>query len=160
MASTFTFTDLTVNSLLTASGTNTVSGATTFSNTTVGLRLDFEILATGNKTVTAAMSGRTFMATAATGTQTFTLPDAGTVAGYFYKFIAGDAGGEVLVTPAAGDKIRCKATEDAGASVAPVAGTGIKNTAATNVLGDHIELVFDGVDTWHMTGQSGIWAAQ
>ena len=146
--STFTFTDLAVSTSLANTGTN------------AGNRLEFEIVASGNKTVTAAMSGRTFMATAGSGTQTFTLPDAGTAAGLFYKFICGDAAGEILITPASGDKIRCKATEDAGASVAPAAGTGIKNTAATNVLGDHIELVFDGVDTWHMTGQSGIWASQ
>lgn len=137
-----------------------LSGTTTFSGATNGLRRDFETVAAGDKTVTAAMSGRVFMATAASGTQTFTLPDAGTTAGMYYQFICGHASGEILVTPVSGDKIRIKATEDAGASVAPAAGTGIKNTAATNVLGDHMELVFDGVDTWHMVGQSGIWASQ
>lgn len=125
-----------------------------------GVAVTAEVVASGDKTVTTGMSGRTFLATAASGTQTFFLPDAGTTSGYFYKFICGNVGGEILINPATGDKIRCKATEDAGASVAPAAGTGIKNTAATNVLGDHIELVFDGVDTWHMTGQSGIWASQ
>lgn len=141
-------------------GTLTVNGAATFAAATIGLRDDFEILATGDKTVTNAMSGRIFMATAASGTQTFTLPNAGTTVGLKYVFICGDAGGEILVTPATGDKIRIKATEDAGASVAPAAGTGVKNTAGTNVLGDHLHLVFDGVDTWHMVGQSGIWASQ
>ena len=146
--STYTFTDLAVSASLANTGTS------------AGSRLEAEVVASGNKTVTAAMSGRVFLATASSGTQTFTLPDAGTAPGYLYKFICGHADGEILITPAAGDKIRCKATEDAGASVAPAAGTGIKNTAATNVIGDHIELVFDGVDTWHMTGQSGIWASQ
>lgn len=144
----------------TLSGNMTFSGSTTFTGATAGLRRDFETVASGDKTVTAAMSGRVFMATASSGTQTFTLPDAGTTAGYYYQFICGYASGEILINPATGDKIRIKATEDAGASVAPAAGTGVKNTAATNVLGDHIELVFDGVDTWHMVGQSGIWASQ
>lgn len=150
----------TLSGATTLSGTTTISGNTTFSGTTVGVRNDFEIVASGNKTVTAAMSGRIFMATAASGTQTFTLPDAGTTAGLRYQFICGNAGGEILVTPASGDLVRIKATEDAGASVAPAAGTGVKNTAATNVLGDHLDIVFDGTDTWHMVGQSGIWASQ
>lgn len=138
----------------------TVGGTVAFTGATTGVRRNFEVVATGDKTVTAAESGKVYMATAASGTQTFTLPNAGTVAGYVYQFICGNASGEILVTPASGDKIRIKATEDAGASVAPAAGTGVKNTAATNVLGDHLELVFDGVDTWHMIGQSGIWASQ
>lgn len=141
-------------------GSFAASGSVAFTGATAGVRRDFEIVASGDKTVTSAMSGRVFMATAATGTQTFTLPDAGTTAGLTYQFICGHASGEILIDPASGDKLRIKATEDAGASVAPAAGTGIKNTAATNVLGDHIDLVFDGVDTWHMIGQSGIWASQ
>lgn len=145
---------------VTLSGTTTISGATAFTGATTGVRRSFEIVASGDKTVTTAESGKVYMATASSGTQTFTLPDAGTTAGYVYQFICGHASGEILINPASGDKIRIKATEDAGASVAPAAGTGVKNTAATNVLGDHLELVFDGVDTWHMVGQSGIWASQ
>lgn len=152
--------NLTFSGTNTHSGSNSFTGAVTFSGATSGLRNSFEIVASGDKTVTTAMSGRIFMATASSGTQTFSLPDAGTTAGYRYQFICGHASGEILINPATGDKIRIKATEDAGASVAPAAGTGVKNTAATNVLGDHLDLVFDGVDTWHMVGQSGIWASQ
>lgn len=116
------------------------------------------IQAAGNTTLTVAQSGEVFIGTEA-GVQTYTLPIA-TTAGLRYTFVAGNAGGEVLVTPNAADSIKCKATVDQGASVAPVAGTGIKNTAATNVLGDNITLVSDGVSAWYMVAQSGIWASQ
>lgn len=150
----------TTNGSQTFSGNVAITGTLAVTSGMVEPGGAFEIVASGDKTVTAAMSGRTFLFTAASGTQTANLPDAGTTAGYRYRFIAGHASGEVLVTPAAGDKIRCKATFDQGASVAPAAGTGVKNTAATNVIGDLLELVFDGVDTWHMVTQSGIWASQ
>lgn len=158
--------DVTISGSTTLSGTNTLSGATTFSGAvaftgaTTGVRGNFTIVASGNTAVSTADSGKVYMATAASGTPTFTLPDAGTTAGYVYTFINGHASNEVLINPAAGDKIRCKATIDAGASVAPAAGTGIKNTGGTDVVGDFITLIFDGVDTWHMIGMSGIWASQ
>lgn len=117
------------------------------------------VVASGDTTVTVAMSGRMFIATAASGTQTFTLPNAGTTQGYEYEFVCGHASGEVLITPNAGDKIVCKATVD-GAVVAPAAGTGVKNTAATNIIGDHLRLKFDGVDTWYAISQAGTWASQ
>lgn len=128
-------------------------------DTTLAHRKEFEILASGNKTLTADMSGRTFMATASSGTPTFTLP-AATNKGCIFTFINGHASNEILINPGTGFKIRCKTTVDQGTSVAPAATTGIKNTAATDVIGDLITLIADGTDTWHMVAQSGIWASQ
>lgn len=125
-----------------------------------GLTCQVEVVASGDKTVTTAMSGRRFVATAASGTQTFTLPLAATFAGAEYTFVCGHASGEVLVTPNAADQISAKGLVDHSTSVKPAAGTGIKNTAATNVLGDHITLVSDGVLTWHEVSGAGIWASQ
>jgi hypothetical protein len=49
---------------------------------------------------------------------------------------------------------------DHSTSVKPTAGTGVKNTAATNVLGDYMVLESDGVNTWHEISGAGIWASQ
>ena len=140
-------------------GLNTAQAAT-FTGTTTGLRTTPEITATAaTDTLLAAESGAIIIATLGSGTQTFTLP-AATVAGATFTFKCGSAAGEVLVDPAGSDVIQAKATNDAGADITPAGGTGIKNTAATNVIGDYITLVADGVDTWRTVAQSGVWASQ
>lgn len=125
-----------------------------------GIVRQTEILATGDKTVTAAMSGRAFKATLASGTQTFTLPLASTSAGAVYTFICGSAAGEILINANVADQISIKGLVDHSTSVKPTAGTGVKNTAATNVLGDHLTLVCDGVNGWDEVAGAGIWASQ
>jgi len=107
--------------------------------------------------VSAAINGKVFIATKASATQTFTLPAAST-AGLQYTFICGNAGGEIKILGIAGNTINCKAA-NAGASVSVAADTGIKNTSATNVLGDTITLVSDGITTWYGIAQSGIFAS-
>jgi hypothetical protein len=141
----------------TVSGALNVTGATAFSGATTGVRKEFEVV-TGDKTVTAAMSGRVFQATKSSATQTFTLP-AATTAGLTYTFICGHASGEILINGGTGYAFSIKASEG-GASVVTADNTGIKNTAASNVVGDHITLVSDGVKTWHAIAQSGTWASQ
>lgn len=126
---------------------------------TVQAPLAPETLASGSKTITPAMAGKTWIATEA-AVQTFTLPTAASMPGARQTFICGNAGGEILVTPNAADQISAKGLVDHSTSVKPAAGTGIKNTAATNVLGDHITLVSDGVLTWHEVSGAGIWASQ
>lgn len=115
-------------------------------------------------TLTADDTGNTYYATASSGTQTFTLPAA--AAGLEFTFVCGHASGEILITPATGDAIRTMAFSAVGsdadtAAVAPAAGTGIKNTAASNVIGDNITLrCLDGT-TWQGIGIAvGIWASQ
>ena len=125
-----------------------------------GILRQVEVVSSGDKTVTAAMSSRMFVATAASGTQTFTLPLAATAAGLHYTFVCGHASGEILVTPDAADQISIKGLVDHSTSVKPTAGTGVKNSASGNVIGDHLTLVSDGVATWHDVAAGGIWASQ
>jgi len=115
--------------------------------------------AAASVTVAAADSGKVFVDTLGSGTSTFTLPAA--AAGLSYTFVCGSAAGEILVTPASGDAIVTKihAAQD-GTALAPAAGTGIKNTAATNVAGDSITLTALDDTTWYGTGLIGLWASQ
>lgn len=140
--------------------TLTVAGGLVNSGTVTGMRQNAAVV-TGDTTLTTADSGKTFIDTKGSATTTFTLPDAGTTKGLEMSFVNGDASGEILITPASGDKIVGKTHgAENGSGIAPAAGTGIKNTAATNVKGDFCTLVFDGVDTWWMTAVAGVWASQ
>jgi hypothetical protein len=103
---------------------------------------------------TAAESGTVTLATKTSATQTFTLP----AVGLEYSFIAGSAAGEVLINPTGSVVFNIKASEG-GAAVSTAAGTGIKNTAATNIAGDRISVISDGT-AWYASSQSGIWATQ
>lgn len=151
---------VTLQSTLAVTGAVTQTGDISFVGATNGLKRTAEIQLTGTgDTLLAGESGKTMIATKASLTQTFVLPSAAT-AGLFFTFICGSAAGEILIDPAGSENIICKATNDAGASVAPAGGTGIKNTAASNVLNDYITLVADGVDTWYTVAQSGIFASQ
>jgi hypothetical protein len=111
------------------------------------------------KTVTVAESGSVFVQTRASTTVTYTLPAA--APGLEYTFVCGHADSEILVTPATGDAIVTKihAAEN-GTALAPAAGTGIKNTAATNVAGDFVRLVALDGTTWYGVGMAGLWASQ
>lgn len=115
--------------------------------------------ASATQTLTAADSGSVIIASKTSATQTFTLPSAA-VAGLNFTFVTVSAAGEVLINPITGQTIQLKATVDQGASVVTSAGAGCKNTAATNVVGDSIQLISDGVTGWVTINQSGIWATQ
>lgn len=111
------------------------------------------------KTVTVAESGSVFVQTRSSTTVTYTLPAA--APGLEYTFVCGNASSEILITPASGDAIVTKihASND-GTALAPAAGTGIKNTAASNVAGDFIRLVSLDGTTWYGVGMAGVWASQ
>lgn len=111
-------------------------------------------------TVAASDAGTVFVQTLASGTQTYTLPLASTAPGCRVTFICQNAGSEILVTPNAADQISIKGLVDHSTSVKPAAGTGVKNTAATNVIGDHLTIISDGVNTWYEVSGAGIWATQ
>jgi hypothetical protein len=168
-------------------GNNTFSGANTFSGTTTvsgslvasgGVTGDVTGNLTGNVTgalssttlpveattaeteaVSAAESGKVFVQTRSSTTVTYTLPAA--AAGLTYTFVCGHADSEILITPQSGDAIVTKihAAND-GTALAPAAGTGIKNTAGTNVAGDFIRLVALDGTTWYGVGMTGVWASQ
>jgi hypothetical protein len=115
---------------------------------------------TATITVAAFDTGTTYIAKRSSSTQTFTLPSAST-AGLTYTFINGHVDGMIYIKGQSGDTINCKSNADGTdrVSVSVAATTGIRNNAATNVLGDNITLVSDGISTWWMTAQSGIFSS-
>lgn len=159
----------------TLSGTNTISGATSISgaetvasggSTTYasgstlteasGSKHVFQLQSKGTSyTVLASESGATFVSSAAD--VVFTLP--ATAAGLVYRFINGSvsAGTGLSVSPNASDKIM--------GSIGSVAITSaddkdLINTGATDVLGDSLTLMGDGVDGWYIIHGTGVWARQ
>lgn len=142
----------------TFTGTNTFSGPTVLSGAT-GVVLNSEAVSGASETVSASESGKLYVQTASSGTTTFTLPSA--AAGLWYSFVCGHASGEILINPASGDAIVGKTHgAENGTGIAPAAGTGIKNTAATNVVGDFCTLTCLDGTTWYMTSVAGVWASQ
>jgi len=115
---------------------------------------------TATITVAASDTGTTYIAKKSSSTQTFTLPSAST-AGLTYTFICGHVDGMIYVKGQSEDTINCKSNADGTdrVSVSVAATTGIRNNNATNVLGDNITLVSDGISTWWMTAQSGIFSS-
>lgn len=101
--------------------------------------------------VSAALTGTTYLATKATATQVFTLPAA--AVGLTYTFVCGHADGEILIDPTASDDITGKGFATTGA-------TGIKNTAATNAVGDAVTLIAVSATHWVAKSTVGTWAAQ
>jgi len=115
---------------------------------------------TATITVAASDSGTTYIAKRSSSTQTFTLPSAST-AGLTYTFINGHVDGMIYIKGQSGDTINCKSNADGTdrVSVSVAATTGLRNNSATNVLGDNITLVSDGISIWWMTAQSGIFSS-
>lgn len=148
--------ETTFTGALEITGALEVGGAIT---PTGGLLRQVEATTAETEAVAVADSGRVYVQTRSSTTVTYTLPAA--AAGLTYTFVCGDAGSEILITPAAGDAIVTKihAAQD-GTALAPAAGTGIKNTAATNVAGDSITLVALDATTWYGTSIIGLWASQ
>jgi hypothetical protein len=146
-------------------GTNTHSGTETFSGTTtvaaaIVSRPTVINLVPTAVTLSAADSAKVSIQTLASGTQTYTLPLASAAPGAVFTFICQHASSEILINPNAADQVSIKGLVDHSTSVKPAAGTGVKNTAATNVIGDHLTLVSDGVATWYEVAGAGIWASQ
>ena len=112
-----------------------------------------------NQTLSVEENGKMFVDVQGASTTTFTLPAA--QAGLQYTFVNGNASGEILITPQTGDAIvgKIHAAND-GTALAPAAGTGIKNTAATNVAGDMVTLRALNGTTWYIIAQTGLWASQ
>ena len=99
--------------------------------------------------VTAADSGKTFLAGAVD--LKFTLP--ATVAGLTYTFICKTVSTStgLQIDPAAADAIHHTTSVD---------NKDLINTAATDVEGDTVTLVGDGVDGWWVKAIDGIWAKE
>lgn len=128
----------------------TFSGVKTFTGGSKGVPWkSFTSTDSADITVTAADTGGVWIATKSSATQTFALP--ATALGLTFTFICGHADGEINISPDAADKITGKgfATADNG---------DIKNTAASNAVGDTCTLVGDGADGWIGTVVTGTWA--
>jgi hypothetical protein len=114
-------------------------------------------------TLTAEDSGKVFICTK-TSTQTFTLPTAAAAGGgCVYTFICGDATGEInFVTAGTDDTIATHFAAvgvDADTAIITTTDKGLKNTGATNAIGDQCTIVSDGVGKWYGVGiNCGIWA--
>lgn len=120
-------------------------GAITYKNTVV--------TKTAAYTLTAADSGKIFLANAASSV-VFTLP--ATVLGLRFTIVcmtATTSGAGTSFSPAAVDKIMGNAFTAADDKDAI-------NTAATDVVGDMMTVVGDGVDGWYIVDVVGTWARE
>ena len=102
--------------------------------------------------LTAAQSGAVILATKSSVTQTFALP-AATTAGLEFTFVCGHADGEINIDPGA------TTHTIVGISISVAAGKDLKNTAASNAVGDCVTLVADGTSKWVITQMQGTWAS-
>lgn len=105
---------------------------------------------TGNKTLVAADTGKTFIVSG--GTSIFTLPATAVGLVYTFQYIGNDGQGQIQVSPAAADGIAA-------------AGTAVVNkdlilASATIKQGDYVTIVSGvgatGVTAWHLTAQRGV----
>lgn len=145
--------------------TTSITGAVTFSGAIEGLRLDV-VSTIGDVILTAAHSGSIYIATKTSATQKFTLPAASAgIAGVFYTFMCGHADGEILIDQAGNEVIKITTFAAVGADadtaiVTTAGGTGIKNTAGTNAIGDSVTLFCDGANWYSLGITTGVWASQ
>lgn len=116
-----------------------------------GLQLKRRVeLVPGDTTVTAADTNTLFVDQQSSGTTTFILP--ATAEGLVYTFYCGNAGSEINISPVAADKIFFK-------GITAADNKDLINTGGTNVVGDQVTLVGDGVDGWYAYG-TGTWARE
>ncbi len=109
--------------------------------------------------------GSVIVGNATSATQVFTLPAIGNT-GCMITFVAGNAGGEILINAAA--VATCVVTVFTAVGATPTTAivtdasceTGLKNTAATNAIGDSLTVVSDGVRWLGVGISTGIWATQ
>jgi len=157
--------DNTFSGVNTFSGATTISGVLTASGGSIGsVRAPVTESTTATYALATTDSGRVYVATRTSSTQTYTLPAVAT-AGVSFTFVCGHASGEILVTPQASEAIVMTSFAAVGADadtgiISPVAGTGVKNTAATNAIGDSLTLISSGTKWFSVGITSGIWASQ
>lgn len=157
---------LNTNKATNLGSTLNVEGVATFAVTpvfTAGVPRGFTTTTADTIAITAAQTGTVFLATKSSATQVFTLPAA--AAGLNYTFICGHASGEILVNPTGSIATTFTSFTAVGASPTTgittlSAGTGFKNTAATNAIGDSIVVISDGTNWFGIGITSGIWATQ
>jgi hypothetical protein len=112
------------------SQTELITAAKTLSSEENGKHILYASLTSGVVTLPAASKGKMHFVVSI-----HALPTSGTGA---------------KVAPAATDKI-------IGCGLTGTAGQNVGNAVAGDVLGDFVELISDGVDTWHLVRKIGIW---
>ncbi len=152
-----------LGSTLSVAGATTLTGAVTAPAGVTGPVTAPVVSGTAGVTITAADSGTTYFSTKTSSTQAYVLPTA--AAGLKYTFIAAHAGTEILIDQPGSETIVITSFAAVGADadtgiVAPAGGTGIKNTAASNAVGDSLTLISDGTNWYGVGITSGIWASQ
>lgn len=107
-------------------------------------------------TLTGENDGDTVVATNTAATVVVTLPKASVVgAGFCCRVLVAalpGAGAGTTVTPNAADKFAGNGFN------AKTAGQTLVNSAASDAIGDMVEVVTDGVTTWYVTNKIGTWA--
>lgn len=150
----------TVTGTLTASGgvTGNITGNVTGNVTGSATKMAGVNLAVATpKIVTAAESGQVFVGVVDCA---FTLPTAAAAGnGAYYTFITGvaSAGTGLTITRSGSDTI----DGVTGSSLTPTAitnATSLTNSGASDVKGDYVTLVSDGVSKWLMINVVGTWA--
>lgn len=107
---------------------------------------------TASFTATAFQSGTTFIADSTTSV-VVTLPAAATAPGMQFGLLVGQ------LTSAAGHSFDVVAADTIrGNGFAKAADAAVVCSAATDRVGDYIELVSDGVASWYVTSVIGTWA--
>ena len=118
-------------------------------HSTDALRLPFVSLAAPTQTLTQARSGQTFVGAV---DAVFTLP-AASLPGTFYQIVTG--------TASAGTGLRVTATGSftiLAAGVSTAGNGSITNSGASDVIGDGLILISDGVSQWVGVAARGTWA--
>lgn len=107
-------------------------------------------LITGNKTLVAADTGKTFVVSG--GTSIFTLPATAVGLVYTFQYIGQDGQGQIQVSPVAADGI--------AAVGSAVVNKDLILASATIKQGDYVTIISGygatGVTAWHLTAQRGI----
>lgn len=107
-------------------------------------------LVTGNKTLVAADTGKTYVITK--GTSIFSLPATAVGLVYTFCYQGANGGGQIQVSPVAADGI--------AAAGSAVVNKDLILASATIKKGDFVTIVSGvgatGVTAWHMTAQRGI----
>ena len=157
---TVTAATLSVSGTSTLSGATSVAGALTLTGAVAGVRATATVTTAATYTIVESESGTVFLCTRGSTTQVFTLPSAAT-GGLMYTFVCGNVSTEIHLKCAGAEQIFAKTDAAAdGTALVTTATTGLlKNTAASNVVGDHMLIVSDGVGAWYSASIAGAWSA-
>jgi hypothetical protein len=104
-------------------------------------------------TVLPTMDGLVYSATKGSATQTITLPTPPSAPGMEVTFVCSHASGEINIDPGAATY-----TITGVGTVAAAATKDLKNTAASNAVGDSVTLRSDGGIDWKVVSVNGTWA--